>query len=245
MKACIVIPVYFGARRRTFKCVDDVIDLVKYSIENYRNLDPGVETDIIFVNNTPEVEKASELLSDINETPTKRGIFRILDGDNVGISFGAFDNAFKNFKDDYDLWCFTEDDIIPNLDGFLDIAAKQLEDETIGFLGLIGIHPSKNMPHAHGGTGCTTRDRIQSVVDVHGCLPHHKDVPKEQTTEYFRAHIRGEQAFTKCFADLGFQLTKIATPVRPYIRWDAYDTPHAQKIDQAEWGSFEAVHMHL
>jgi len=240
MKTCIVVPFYFGARRlrtgyQTFKTPSDVIDLCVKCYEVYKDWDSGCETDVIFVNNSPDIEEAVKFLDSINGTSTHRGKFIVLEGDNIGMGFGAHSLAFKTFKDDYDYWMFTEDDVIMNKTGLMKSAINQLSgDSSIGFIACNGLARD----HAHGGIGCTSRKNLNKVWEKYGKLPHHESIANLKDNRIFKnTHIvHGEIAFTKCYIKLGMRLEKVNSSSIPYARWDIKDSPRCNKIDMKIWG---------
>ena len=236
IKCCKVIPFYFGARRMTFNNPQDVLPLAKYVYENEKNVHPGenLEVDTIFVNNSPNCEVANNFFDKINGAPTKTGKIIVISGDNVGISFGAYNKAFEKFKDQYAYWAFTEDDIVVNKNGYFRSAIDQLEqNKKIGFAAFIGV--SKGQPfHAHGGCGITTNKVLSQVCEKYGCLPHAKTYGSG--TEYGnwdKQIVGGELPFTNSIVKLGYKIKKIKTNEIPYIRWDS---DHS-KIDVQEWGT--------
>ena len=241
MKSCIVVPFYFGPRRvrsgyQTFKSAEDVIDLCVKCHEVYKSWDPGCETDIIFVNNSPDVEKAVKFLESINGTSAHRGKFIVLEGNNIGMGFGAHSLAFKTLRDSYEYWMFTEDDVILKEKNLMKNAINQLRtDSSIGFVACYGLAGD----HAHGGIGCTSRKNLIRVWEKYGKLPHHDSVANLEDNKVFKhTHIiHGEIAFTKCYIELGMRLEKVNSSSIPYTRWDRKDSPHCDKRDMEAWGA--------
>jgi hypothetical protein len=240
MKTCIVVPFYFAPRRvrsgyQTFQTPSDVIDLCAMCYEVYKDWDSGCETDIIFVNNSPEVDEAVKFLDSINNTDARRGKFIVLQGNNIGMGFGAHSLAFKTFRDNYDYWLFTEDDFIMKKPGLMKSAVDQLDsDPSIGFVACCGLSGD----HAHGGIGCTSRKNLNKVWEKHGKLPHHESIANLKDNKIFKhTHIiHGEVAFTKCYIELGMRLEKVKSSSIPYARWDRKDSPHCDKRDMETWG---------
>ncbi len=253
MKACIIIPFYFGKRRhRTkinylpFGSVSDVLDLARYTVDNYKKLDPGLDTDIIIINNSPGEKESSEYLSSINNTTAKRGKFIVVDGDNIGISFGAHNKAFHLFKNQYNLWCFTEDDVIFNKENFLLAASKHLlSDKNIGFVAAIGVtgNGRDGNTHAHGGIGCALTESLNKIIKNNKVLPHANSVANLNDNNHFKKNhiINGEIPFTNIYTKIGLRLERLKIDTKPFIRWDGKDSPGGNRIDVMEWGSTESV----
>ena len=182
----LVMIVYFGHRWERkkenfvpYEDENDVYPMVKYQIESLKSLDPGVDTDVIIVNNSPNSERAQELLAGLDGTPILRGVFKVVDGDNLGGSFGGYNTAYKSFSDEYDYWFFNEDDVIITRDGFYADAIEQLQDKTVGFVAINGFDyiSSKwghqiNANHVHGACGCTTAEKLKELIADKGEIPH-------------------------------------------------------------------------
>lgn len=243
MKSCIVVPFFFAKRRRTFDNANDVLSLAKYTVEKYKNLDTGMQTDIIFVNNSPDEPEGTGFLNSINSTDSYSGKFIVIEGDNIGMSYGAYNAAFNKFSEEYDVWCFTEDDIIYKENNFLKIAYNQLlENKDSGFIACCGVTEG-GQSHAHAGAGVTTREIIKKVIEKFGKLPH-SDKPANliDSDEYKREQIiKGEIAFTNSFIKAGYTLDLIKIENRPFIRWDKSDSDTLNNIDIKIWGNTESV----
>jgi len=244
MRACIVVPLFFKQRRRTFNSPEDVLDLAKYTVENYKNLDTGLPTDIVFVNNSIDEQIGTDFLQPLDGTEAFSGEFVVIEGDNIGMSYGAHNTAFKALKSHYDIWCFTEDDIIYTGKNFLSTAATQLQNnKNIGFIAATGIHPHAANSHCHAGAGVTTREKLSEVVERYGRLPHSNKVAHlTDHNEYKREQIiNGEIAFTHCYVEMGYSLEMINCDARPFIRWSKSDSDLLNRHDIELWGTTESV----
>jgi len=244
--ACIVVPLFFAKRRRTFNSPADVLELAMYTVDVYKNLDTGLHTDIIFVNNSPEEETGSDYLNTINNTEAFNGKFVVIEGDNLGMSFGAHNTAFNKFQNQYDFWCFTEDDIIYTHKNFLSVAFDQFKnDSSVGFVSACGIESAgSENEHAHGGVGCTTNDTLLRVVDMCGYLPHSRQVANLTDGRLYKKEqiMKGEVAFTSCYRKMGLKVVIIECCDMPFIRWDKSDSDVLNKIDERQWGYTRSVH---
>ena len=114
-KNCKIIAVYFGVRRTYPHTYIDTIKILKDSIKNEIELDPGVDNlDTIFVNHDCGIKKANDyFLDSFDGVTTFAGRIRVLHrpwGNGAGMSPGSIDYGFKKLKDDYDYWFFQEDD---------------------------------------------------------------------------------------------------------------------------------------
>jgi len=179
MKGAKVIPFYFGDRRQWPPGERDsqhTHGLLNFVLEKETNLDPGFPCDTILVVNecgaedkvtNPEWEAyCNELIDMADGNVTKRGVIKVIRRQNVGVSFGSYDEAFHRYSDEYDMWFFCEDDqVVVENNVFLD-AVEVLEDPrtNAGFVAVIGV-ADRPLPHAHGGCGVTTRHILRRVLN--------------------------------------------------------------------------------
>lgn len=178
LKAVKVIPVYFGDRRSWPKYQNDshhVHGLLEYVIAKEKELDPGIDCDTVFVINcisdTDTVtekdwaSKCYELVKGLDGTNTKRGVIKVVERENNGVSFASYDHAFHEFRDLYDVWFFCEDDQVIVADNVISAALPALRNlaEPCGFVATVGL-ASTPKPHAHGGCGITTRGVLDEVL---------------------------------------------------------------------------------
>lgn len=113
-KNCKVITTYFGKRFSYPFDVDDTISVLKDSIQNEINLNPGVDNlDIILINHDCGVKKGNEYLNTLNGLKTYCGTIKVIHrpwDEGNGISLKSMDYAFNLFKKEYHYWFFQEDD---------------------------------------------------------------------------------------------------------------------------------------
>jgi len=217
---CKVIPTYCGWRK-AFGGTED-IDFFISNLENKTflyelSVDKGVPCDTIIVNNSPENEYFSEFINSYHNTKTPNGLMKIIDGDNIGISFGGYNFAFKNFKEDYqDYWMFQEDDFVYIRDGYYKDAVCVLEqDLNVGYVcmfGPVGPQPagwlSPNDPgdtsqkypaHCNGGFGISRYSDLIKIYNHFGSLPHYKSIGMKDRRERGKHILQGEIPFTNVF----------------------------------------------
>lgn len=179
MKGAKVIPFYFGDRRQWLPGEGDsqhVHGLLNFVLEQETTRDPGFPCDTILVVNecgesdkltNPEWEaKCNELIDMADGNATKRGVIKVIRRQNVGVSFGSYDEAFHRYWDEYDVWFFCEDDQVVMEDTIFLDAVEVLEDPSTnaGFVAVVGVSDSP-LPHAHGGCGVTTRHILKRVLN--------------------------------------------------------------------------------
>jgi hypothetical protein len=252
MKNCKVIATCFAGKRvqeyteiagnpplmiyhaQNFPTSESVLDLVKLNVEQERTVDPGVPCDTIIVNNDIGWSIGNEYLDSIDNTPTYSGIIRVLHCENWGRSFGAYNGAYQKFKDDYDYWIFTEDDILINGHNYYKIALDNFHrDKKIGFVALQGIsidgldgETGEHVKHAHSGAGLTHVSILNELNAKLGKLPH---CEKHEPQTYEECIIRGEIAFTNEILKLGYKLVTVESDYPLY--WCAYDYMRGIRVD--------------
>ena len=113
-KNCKVITTYFGKRFSFPYDVDDTILILKDSIQNEINLNPGVDNlDVIIINHDCGIKKGNDYLDTLNGLKTYCGVVKVIHrpwDNGKGVSLKSMDYAFNLFKKEYHYWFFQEDD---------------------------------------------------------------------------------------------------------------------------------------
>ncbi len=189
-KNCKIISTYFGPRRNKPNGIEDTINfwndkILKYELE----IDPGVKVDTIIVNHDYGNKKVKEYLDSLDGLSTKRGIIKIYNrpwDKGTGGSFLSFGKAFEKFKNEYDYWFFTEDNVIMIQDNYYLKALNQIEKkEKIGYIccmraGSFDSQKKINKKWCHGACGLTKREHLEEVYNKFGQLPHSNEpIPNE------------------------------------------------------------------
>lgn len=249
-RACKVKPLYFGLNRRADpRTWEQAKKLIDYQVENERKVDPGMPVDLILVNNVIESTEAVDYLNSLNGQPTKTGTIKVLHRSNVGISFGAYNFGFENFKSEYDYWFFLEDDLFTNRDNYYKEFVNQLEsDDSLAYVALVGIGDAgAGGDHAHNGAGCTSKKYLDFVYDNLGSLPYHNaggalerfSSTFQQRQAFWKKHCKGgEVAFTNVYVDMGYKI-KMFSGEKSFTRWikgNSYD------VDVSTWGRCDFIH---
>lgn len=111
---CKIIATYFGVRRTYPYTYKDTITILKDSIQNEIDLDPGIDNlDIIIVNHNCGIKEANDFLDSLDGKKTFAGKIRTFHApwqNGAGMSVGSMDYGFKKVRDDYDYFFFQEDD---------------------------------------------------------------------------------------------------------------------------------------
>lgn len=171
-------------------------DTILYEFNN----DPGIGMDLVIVNNYLPFEEGEKYLASINGLKLLRGRIRVITRINEGGSFGAYNAAFQLFKDEYDHFLFTEDDIMVGGENYY----KKIVDkfrEGHGFVSLVGTCMTVGKEHAHGGVGLSSSHVLNTV---HGPrLPYYGEGwDKEKVID------QGEIPFTRKILSSGYSLVE-------------------------------------
>ena len=213
-------PLGYFSHSQNFTAREQIIDLIKYTLEVESEVDPGCDTDIIFVNNQIGWSDGDEYLNSINGKKIKRGCIKVIHRENIGRSFGGYNSAVKIFGSEYDYYIFTEDDILINgdhyalrgIDAFINCA-------NCGFVAYQSISEQfrqcsrEDSLHAHGGVGLTSYMVLDQVIQKYENLPFSSS-PADQTYESIIE--RGEVAFTNVIHKMGYNLIAINEEIKLY-----------------------------
>jgi hypothetical protein len=195
-----------------------VLGLLEVVHEIERKVDPGVECDTIIVNNDAGWKEGNRYLASIDGTKTFSGILKILTRENYGSSLGGYNYAFEQFRNQYDYWTFTEDDILISGDKYLTRCIETFErrDDT-GFVAIQGLSSHRAL-HAHGGVGTTHARVLDAVHRTWGSLPHRL---RHESQDAMDHAVWGEVLFTNLMSRMGYQLVTVESEVPLYTF--AYD----------------------
>lgn len=178
-RLCSVIALYTGKRPVTG--YSDYFtkwygtQLVKCLTGYHEHIDAGIDYDTVIICNRQSdsgLNEAETLLQSYNGKETKNGKFVIEFRQNKGISFGAYNHAYNKYKNDYDNFFFTEDDIIWSAKNWyknLYYRWKELETDVpdLGFLCAKGIGANIHTGiHCHGGIGLTSKKILDLMMSA-------------------------------------------------------------------------------
>jgi hypothetical protein len=195
-----------------------VIELVALIHEFERKVDPGIECDTILVNNDTGWETGNRYLATLDGTKTFGGVLKVLTRENYGVSLGGYNHAYEEFRDMYDYWAFTEDDILISGDKWLARCIETFErDPDTGFVAIQGLSREFAL-HAHGGVGVTNGRVLDEVRKMWGSLPHRQ---KHETQTSLDQIIFGEVLFTNIIHRMGRKLVTVEAD--PPLHTFAYD----------------------
>jgi len=191
---------------QNFPSAESVLELVALIHEFERKVDPGVECDTILVNNDVGWKKGNRYLASLDGTRTAAGVLRVATRENFGSSLGGYNHAYERFREDYDYWTFTEDDILISGDKWLARCIETFEQhEDIGFVAIQGLSNSFAL-HAHGGVGTTHVSVLDAVRKTWGSLPHRQ---RHESQDELDHCIFGEVLFTNVISRMGRRLVTV------------------------------------
>lgn len=230
-------PPGFFHHAQNFPSPKEVLELVAYLCELERSVDPGVETDTVLVNNDVGWQPGNQFLQGIADSRTFAGRLRVIHRENYGRSFGGYNRAYEVFREEYEYWTFTEDDILvigPNY-GRLCIDRFNAGPNT-GFVAIQGLSTDHAL-HAHGGVGTTRVNVLGAVYQTFGALPH---CGRDQPQTFDNMVETGEIPFTNRISQLGYDLVEVkaTSPLYAY----AYD--HMRGIRSNTWRQKSRLGIH-
>jgi len=210
---------------QNFPTKEKVKDLVTLNIKQELTVPAGVNYDTIIVNNNTSWSQGNKWLDSLNGIQTKNGKLIIEHRENYGRAFGGYNFAFEKYRDKYENWIFTEDDVLVNGNNFYLNLLKEYEQyNDIGLLSIIGISTEnfsgvvhEDNIHAHGSIGLFKTNILDKIYKFNGnMLPH---AQKSQDQSYSNHVNLGEIAFSNTVKKIGM---KIYDSKRKYYNF-AYD----------------------
>ena len=209
-------PGYF-AHSQNFTTKKDTIDLINFQIDMEEIYPPGLDRDLIVVNNDVGSEDGNKFIHKLKERKIKDGKLLSFTRKNVGLSYGAYSDAFLKFRDEYDFFLFIEDDLVTAKKGYLKIGMEKWQQtKNCGFVAFFGLSRvnkgwwqkanlnEANSLSAYSGCGLSSTSVLNKIVDKIGYLPHNtKDINHEDSIAL------GELGLSKSIINLGYTLTEI------------------------------------
>jgi hypothetical protein len=218
MNAKVIASSFLGERAQRIKTAfpqhaqhigrpEDVIEMLDEVLQYEQEVDAGVPVDTFLVLNGES--HYNYAMREWDGRPTWNGTIRVLQRPNVGGSFGAYNHAFQQFKDTYDYWLFTEDDIVVGGEKYYKRLLEAFDAEPdMGFLALIERANHPLGVHAHGGVGLSRKDVLEQLPE----LPHYKGEGWDKEKIIYE----GEVPFTNEITKLGYSIGEFC----PKKDWD-------------------------
>jgi hypothetical protein len=222
MSSCYIMAAWTGPRRLLDpRAEKDPGFYVKTHLRQLRKLERNIDKIVIAYSGPHPVQ----LMHYIADTPPCRheAPLEILARPNVGMSYGAWSEAFDEYPD-YDYYFLVEDDYFPMMPGFDRVLISMLEaDEKCAYVcGLNSRHMKDPVwqqikPFAAIPQGCVKGEALRAIVKEHGHLPYSKvSIKSGSRLEYVQ--VEQEQIrFGVYLTDLGYKI----------IDWtDRYSSPY-------------------
>lgn len=231
-------------RRKWFgmDCVQTTIELWLEQLRIAIEVDLGVAADTIFMFNESRDHtiKSDNRYRDFisrmegyTNTPSKNGKIYFFTRENIGISYGAFSEAFDSLKYRYDYWYFNEDDYVIDTPNRLKSDIKRFAENfsPVGYVATSGVcpnYPATEYPtHVHFGLGLSSRNVLKLVCanSINGKLPYFDD---NRVYDDVSEHERyGEVPFTNSIHNLGYDLVT-TTDEQIFYEWNKRDWNHVR-----------------
>jgi hypothetical protein len=198
-----------------------IIGLLELQIQQISTVDPGCEVDFIIINNDVGSSKGNRYLKSLDGKSTPYGRIMTQSRGNFGRAFGAYSYAFDLYRDAYDFFLFTEDDVLINYRHYYSLGLELLAvHDYAAFLAYIGlssrgIGQGTGAPffHAHGSVGLASSKVLASLYERYGKLPH---AGYSESQDYNSIITKGEIAFSNGIYLLGFPLIEFPPDLKLY-----------------------------
>ena len=230
-------PLLYTVGSQNFKTNKDIKNLILYNLKYEHLIDPGVDMDVLLVNNNVKNKFGNKFIRKLNNRKLPRGkLMTITRPSNNGWSYGAFNYAFNKFKNYYDYFIFIEDDAILDKNEYARIAINKFnKSKRCGFVSFIGLNKKKYFNlnkkesfHAHNAIGLSSKKILIKVQNINGCLPFYSGNNK---VDYVRIIKDGEIRFTNIIYRLGYKLIEIDKNIK-FFNF-AYDLMRGLKVPRS------------
>ena len=210
-------PLGFFSHSQNFTSFNDTVKLINYQLEMEKEYPPGIDRDIIIVNSDVGSIEGNEFIEKLNKKKINQGEVLTFTRNNIGLSYGAYNDAFLRFRKNYDFFLFIEDDLITAKKNYLKIGINKWQQTDkcgfVAFIGLSKVHPGwwkkaglnkTNSINAYSGCGLSSTNVLNEIVNNIGVLPHNT-----KGTDHDDSIAYGEISISKSIIDLGYKLTEL------------------------------------
>ena len=170
MRNCQVVCSYASDCRRDMygspTSIEECTNTIKEYIDNFNQVNPGVNVDLIIINNDNGILEHNNYIDSLNNTKTNWGKIFTLTRPNHGGSFGAYAYAIKKFKNLYDYWVFGEDDCFITLENYYKKSIEFINNSKILYIAYSPIAFWDSRHHCGGGFGFTSTKNILSIPNL-------------------------------------------------------------------------------
>ena len=227
-------PLGYYFHSQNFTTTKDFINLINLHVELDKSTNPGNDLDLILVNSDVGNIEGNNYINSLNNIKINRGKILSYTRNNKGLSFGAFSDAFKKFRSQYDYFLFTEDDVLIYKENYSKEGIDLLNNnKNNGFVSYVGVTKIKSYHRkflnlkkseaysCHGGIGLSSTKILNKIYNKDDKLPHYDGI------DYKKGIMFGEIMFTSNIIKEGYKLVDL--PENKTLSIPAYD--FMRKID--------------
>ena len=221
-------PLGYYFHSQNFTTTKDFIDLINLHVKLDISTNPGNDLDLILVNSDVGNIEGNNYLNKLNNTKINRGKILTYTRKNKGLSFGAYSDAFAKYRNEYDYFLFTEDDVLIYKNNYSKDGIDLLNsDKNNGFISYIGVSKIKSHDRellnlnkseayaCHGGIGLSSTKILDIIYKKENKLPHYDEA------DYTKGIMYGEIMFTASIIKEGYKLVDL--PENKTLSIPAYD----------------------
>lgn len=236
-RTCYVCCVYLGDRRCAVKQYDE--DRLSYVKEHVKSLQETLHNlaRIVFVFNLEEehhglYEQAKSLIP----RRIQGAEVELIERENIGMSYGAWSDAYEKYQGEYDYYIFNEDDYFFVEDHFDRYLVDKFNSfQNIGYLCGMAMNPSPGVPwvtHAGNSIGISSSKVLKKVHEKFGCLPHQRQPHQDLEERYGINEQKGQVAQTHEIFKMGYNIYDIREDycvphdTGPYLKWKFPEYDH-------------------
>jgi hypothetical protein len=184
-------PVGYFSHSQNFTTFEDTVELLKYQIEMEKKYPPGINRDLVIVNSDVGSKEGNAFVEKLNNKEINDGKIISFTRKNVGLSYGAYNDAYLMLRNNYDFFLFIEDDLITAKENYLKIGIDQWNKiKNCGFIAYYGLTRVKKSWWDQAGL-----NKTNAISAYSGCGLSSKIV-------------LDELGLSKSIIDLGFKMTE-------------------------------------
>lgn len=207
MSSCLVISCWSGPRRAIDPRAAENPNFYMRTQLEYLGRVPNALSRIVFVENlNPWGPGVSPPPLEVAGTPVD-----FLTRPNVGISYGAFSQAYDAFPG-YDTYFFCEDDYVFVHPYWDLIMAEWLQGapKCGALCGLVCTDDMTHTPHPGIAIWASPGHALRKVKEIRGGLPFHDSLP-DRPVDYFKHEMLGQIALGRAFLDAGYEVHDVTS----------------------------------
>ena len=97
-------PVGYFSHSQNFTTFEDTVELLKYQIEMEKKYPPGINRDLVIVNSDVGSKEGNDFVEKLNNKEINDGKIISITRKNVGLSYGAYNDAYLMLRNNYDFF---------------------------------------------------------------------------------------------------------------------------------------------